>query len=312
MKNNLISIVLTLYNKAPYIEETIFSIYKQTYTNWELIIVDDCSTDGSLEIAKSFCEKLGITNKCKFIKNEKNLWVAKTFERWLKEVEWDWVSMCDGDDIMTKDKLEIDLHFCLNNKIDFAYSDLVWIDENNDLLFNSRIRKRTKNPDRLTLYKILSKSHICWTSIFFNKKVFLKLRELDFIENIYQDLFVVIFVYIYWFKIWRIPRSTVYYRRCKNCITYASNSPVSNRQILINWKEIFKKYVKICEYFVKHWFTIDDDLKKFKSVYMFFIGEISFRKIIYLTIKYKWFDMFYPIFIYKIRYIYEWIKKTEK
>ena len=56
--NDFISIVLTLYNKAQYIEETIFSTYKQRYINRELIIVDDCSTDGSFEIAKSFCEKI--------------------------------------------------------------------------------------------------------------------------------------------------------------------------------------------------------------------------------------------------------------
>ncbi len=65
-----VSVLTTCYNRAPYIEQTIESVLSQTSQNFEYIIVDDCSTDGSYEIAKSFAEK---DRRIQVHQNEKNL-----------------------------------------------------------------------------------------------------------------------------------------------------------------------------------------------------------------------------------------------
>lgn len=249
MEKELISIVLTLYNKAPYIEETIFSIYKQTYTNRELIIVDDCSTDWSLEIAKSFCEKIWITNKCKFIKNENNLRVAKTFERWLKEAKWEWISMCDWDDILMKNKLEENLRFCKKNHVDFCSSDLVWIDENNNIIFNSWIRKN-KLKRKYTKYNrfidLLQHWYCTWSSIFFSKDIKNQVLKTNFPEDVYQDRFISVFASFLWFKIWFAEKILVYYRRCDNCIT-RDLWDKTNSQIVENRKKVLKEQISMYE-----------------------------------------------------------------
>ena len=241
-KNELISIILTLYNKASYIEETIFSIYKQTYTNRELIIVDDCSTDWSLEIAKSFCEKLWITNKCKFIQNEKNLRVAKAFERWLKEAKWDWISMCDSDDILMKNKLEENLSYCTKNNIDFCHGDLVIINENNNIINDSRMKYTKTKYKNKTYQKLIPSWNAVWTSIFFSKKVWDSLKKdwfPDFPNFLYQDRWSIIYSSLKWFKIWYIDKSLVYYRRCESCITWGKHKKTrkDNRTVLNNYKK---------------------------------------------------------------------------
>ena len=253
MKNiGLISIVLTLYNKAPYIEETIFSIYKQTYTNWELIIVDDCSTDWSFEIAKSFCEKLWITKKCKFIKNEKNLWVAKTFERWLKEVKWDWISMCDWDDILMKNKLEENLKFCIENNIDFCYSDLTAINEQNNILYLSYFKHHKINLNNNQFEDFLIRWNAIWTSIFFWKKVKDDLIKAWFPTwfptPVYQDWWCLLIASIIEnVKIWVIKEQLVFYRRCEGCIT-RDNYNKNNYEILSERNNILETEIMIFNY----------------------------------------------------------------
>ena len=65
----LVSIIMPNYNCAEYVEETVKSVLEQTYSDWELIFVDDCSTDNSVEIVKAFAEKDG---RIKLFVNEKN------------------------------------------------------------------------------------------------------------------------------------------------------------------------------------------------------------------------------------------------
>ena len=66
--NELVSIIMPSYNTAQYITETIESVLNQTYTNWELIIVDDCSPDNTDQVVKSFLSD----GRIRYLKNEKN------------------------------------------------------------------------------------------------------------------------------------------------------------------------------------------------------------------------------------------------
>ena len=77
----MISIITTSYNYSEYISETIKSVQAQTYSDWELIIVDDASTDNSVEIIRNFCQN---DKRIKLICHDKNKGLAKAIQTGLK------------------------------------------------------------------------------------------------------------------------------------------------------------------------------------------------------------------------------------
>ena len=96
-----ISIVTASYNYQNYIKETIQSVLDQTYSDWELIIVDDCSTDNSVNVIKSFNDE-----RIKLIINEKNLGLKETLKRGIENTTGEWIAFLESDDILKKDYLE--------------------------------------------------------------------------------------------------------------------------------------------------------------------------------------------------------------
>lgn len=96
-----ITIITASYNYEKYIKETIESIIAQTYTDWELIVIDDCSTDNSVEVIKSFKD-----SRIKLVVNEENLGLAKTLEKAVKMAKGDWIAFLESDDLWTKNYLE--------------------------------------------------------------------------------------------------------------------------------------------------------------------------------------------------------------
>ena len=97
----MISIITSSYNYGHYIAETIQSVLNQTYTDWELIVVDDFSTDNSVDVIKSFND-----SRIKLFINEENIGLSKTIQRGLKEASGDWVVFLESDDLITSDYLE--------------------------------------------------------------------------------------------------------------------------------------------------------------------------------------------------------------
>lgn len=121
--NELVSIITPSYNTAQYIGETIKSVLNQTYTNWEMIIVDDCSTDNTDEIVAQYTDK-----RIKYIKNEKNSGAAVSRNRALREAKGRWIAFLDSDDLWMPDKLSNQIRFMENNDYHFSYTNYSEID----------------------------------------------------------------------------------------------------------------------------------------------------------------------------------------
>ncbi len=103
----LISIITLTYNHENYIAECIESVLCQTYENWEMIIVDDASTDKTPCIVEQYAKK---DNRIKFIRNEKNngpLFLDVNYNLALKEAKGEWIGYLEGDDVFTQKSLEI-------------------------------------------------------------------------------------------------------------------------------------------------------------------------------------------------------------
>ena len=110
MIDGLVSIIMPSWNTANFIAESIQSVFNQTYKNWELIIVDDCSTDNTDEIVKPFLAD----KRVKYFKNEKNSGAALTRNRAMREAQGEWIAFLDSDDLWTLDKLMTQLSILLS------------------------------------------------------------------------------------------------------------------------------------------------------------------------------------------------------
>ncbi len=116
---NLVSIIMPSYNTAQYIGATIKSVLNQTYTNWELIIVDDCSTDNTDEVVKNYLSD----KRIKYLKNEQNSGAAVSRNRALREAKGQWISFLDSDDFWMPEKLEKQICFMKEKGYFFSYTD---------------------------------------------------------------------------------------------------------------------------------------------------------------------------------------------
>ena len=108
MKPFLISIILPVYNAEEYIEECINSILIQTYKNFELLVINDGSTDNSINLIKSYNDQ-----RIKIINNEHNF--IKTLNLGLKHAEGKYIARMDGDDLMLPHRLEVQFNYMENN-----------------------------------------------------------------------------------------------------------------------------------------------------------------------------------------------------
>lgn len=124
MTDGLVSIVMPSWNTARFIGDSIRSVLAQTYPHWELLIVDDCSTDDTDDVVASFADA-----RIRFFKNETNSGAAVSRNRALREAEGEWIAFLDSDDLWAPDKLEKQIAFMQANDCPLSYTEYEKIDE---------------------------------------------------------------------------------------------------------------------------------------------------------------------------------------
>jgi teichuronic acid biosynthesis glycosyltransferase TuaG len=122
----LISIITPNYNCAQYISQTIESVLTQTYQNWEMLIVDDCSTDGSYEIALKYAAK---DNRIKVYHMDQNSGAAACRNKAIELSQGDYLAFLDSDDLWLPKKLEKQLRFMIENDCDFSFTEYEQVNE---------------------------------------------------------------------------------------------------------------------------------------------------------------------------------------
>ena len=104
--NDLVSVIMPSYNTENFIADSIRSVVTQTYSNWELLIVDDCSTDNTDNVVRPFLKD----TRVKYFKNEKNYGAAVSRNKALREAKGKWIAFLDSDDLWEITKLEKQIH----------------------------------------------------------------------------------------------------------------------------------------------------------------------------------------------------------
>jgi len=123
----LISFALATYNGSKYLKEQLDSFYNQTYKNFEVIVVDDVSTDDTVKILEQYKRKYGLI----YFVNSTNLGVTKNFEKAISMCSGEYIALADQDDIWLPKKLEI-LHKNIGDS-SLIYSNACIINENSEI-----------------------------------------------------------------------------------------------------------------------------------------------------------------------------------
>jgi teichuronic acid biosynthesis glycosyltransferase TuaG len=144
--NDLVSILTPTYNTEKFIRSTIESAKNQTYTNWEMILVDDASTDNTVAIIEEFIKK---DSRIKLFKLPENRGNGFARNAALEKATGKYIAYLDADDVWFPEKLEKQIQFLKANNLHFTFSFYDSIDEEgNDL------NRRVESPNPLT-YKQL-------------------------------------------------------------------------------------------------------------------------------------------------------------
>ena len=131
MGTDLVSIIMPSYKCGRFIEESIRSVQAQTYKNWELIIVDDCSGDDTISIVLDIIKK---DDRISLYQNGANSGAAVSRNTALRHAKGRWIAFLDSDDLWLPTKLEKQIKFMEENCYAFSYHEYVEIDEQDNLL----------------------------------------------------------------------------------------------------------------------------------------------------------------------------------
>lgn len=121
--SDLVSVIMPSWNCGRFIAESIHSVQAQTYQDWEIIIVDDCSTDDTESIVKSCNDP-----RVRYLKNEINSGAAVSRNRALREAKGRWIAFLDSDDLWEPQKMEKQVRFMEENGYKFSYTKYAEMD----------------------------------------------------------------------------------------------------------------------------------------------------------------------------------------
>lgn len=147
---NLVSIIIPVYNQEKYLAETLRSVINQTYFNWECILVNDGSKDGSVTVIK---EHIAQDNRFHFI-NSENKGVSNARNLALKQVKGDYILFLDGDDLIHPEKLQQSLsNFQENPDLSIVFNITTYFQDTiENILYDIKIDEKLLNFNSLILY----------------------------------------------------------------------------------------------------------------------------------------------------------------
>jgi len=226
-----VSVIMPVYNASRYLEDTIGGIIKQTYKNFEFIIIDDCSTDNSLKIIQKYAK---IDKRIKVIRNKINLGIAKTRNRGLNLARGEYIATHDADDISIRSRFKEQVKFLDNNPRCGAVGAYIQ-------LFGKKSRVRKYPLIDSELRKIIFFfCPIAQPVSMIRREVFSKIGYYDEKYPPSEDLDI-------WFRIGNlyelrnIPKILLKYRESPNSQTSKKIRIMEKKAIIIRWKNLKNK-----------------------------------------------------------------------
>lgn len=164
LQENLVSIIMPTYNCGHYIQKTIESVLQQTYKEWELLIIDDCSTDNTKEIVEKYVIDY---EQIHYVCQDSNKGVAIARNKGMELAKGTYIAFLDSDDVWLPEKLEIQVDFMRKKKCSFSFMTYELIDEEGRLL-----HKIIRAPEKINYDTALYNTPIFTSSVMFMKENF--------------------------------------------------------------------------------------------------------------------------------------------
>lgn len=207
MQEKLVSIIMPVYNSEKYIEDAVNSILKQTYNNWELIIVNDCSTDNSSKIINRFCEN---DSRIKVYHLEKNVGVSRARNYGIENSNGEYIAFLDSDDFWDEKKLKLQINFMLENNYDFTYTSYTLIDQNGKKIKDIFV------AEDVNYFQLLKGNIITCSTVILNKK---RIGDIRMPQIKHEDYATWLNISKNGFNAYGVKEPLVYYRKQDNSIT---------------------------------------------------------------------------------------------
>ncbi|WP_096203109.1 glycosyltransferase family 2 protein [Bacillus sp. FJAT-45350] len=185
-KSVLVTVIMPAYNSEKYIEESIESVLLQTYSNIELIVLDDGSTDNTIKIIEKLSSK---DQRINLYKNERNLGVSETRNKGISMAKGEWIAFLDSDDIWEKTKLEKQMMYAEASNAEFLYTAVTYINEE-----GRAYSGQFKVPPKVSYKQLLRQNIITCSSVLLKK---------DFFKNIKMERDEMHEDYAVWLRILR-------------------------------------------------------------------------------------------------------------
>ncbi len=256
----LITIITPSYNSQNFIQQTIDSIVSQTYKNWELILVDDASTDSTIEIIN---KNISSNSNIILIRNESNQGAGVTRNKGINAAKGDYITFLDADDLWKPEKLETQINCMINNKIDVCFSSYDLIDEKGNML-----NKRVVALPKLTYKKLLKSNYVGNLTGIYNCKTLGKIQSTKLRKR--QD-------WILWLEALKrsnkpaigIQKPLAYYRVRKNSMS-ANKFNLLKYNYMVYRKGLGYSTIKSIKHFTvflfEHFFVKSKQLKKLQKI----------------------------------------------
>ena len=163
MNEPLVSIITPVYNAERFLSETIKSVKEQTYKNWELLLVDDCSKDNSAKIIKEFKKH---DDRIKYIKLEKNSGASISRNTGIKNAKGRFIAFVDSDDLWEPEKLEIQISYMLEKNLGFTFTSYRYMKEN-----GVKTNKVAKAPFKINYNGLLKNTIIGCSTVVIDREI---------------------------------------------------------------------------------------------------------------------------------------------
>lgn len=218
--SSTISIVMSVYNTEKHVGSAILSIIKQTFTDWELVVVDDGSSDNSVKILEEFAS---VDKRINLLKNNENKGLSYSLNYGISMAKSDLICRMDADDICNLNRLQLQYQYMVDHPdVDLLSGWYVEIDEFNNIIGAPHCPEELNN-DSVKLKETLIKYNVLvHPATIFKKDIFMKVKG-------YRTIFKGAVDYDLWLrmsevgKIARTSDVVLFYRRHKDSVTIKNN-----------------------------------------------------------------------------------------
>jgi len=173
------SVIMPIYNSEQFLEKTLESVLKQTFADFELIAIDDCSSDSSYEILQRMAKE---DKRIKIYRNKENSGVANTRNRGIEAAQGKYIALLDSDDLWLPEKLEKQIDYIERKGCMLSYCSYGFIDKDNNDIGNVFCV-----PSHINMKDLLKKNVISCSTVIVEREFFLKHK---FNSEYYHEDFV--------------------------------------------------------------------------------------------------------------------------